>query len=354
MALSHEAPDRCPLQVSFTPEFAGRLRKHLRLDDRKDHNPHGGGNTYQLERALDEDMLITSVCWANSYYQPQKRYTDEWGVGWNSVEYETRFGKGRYTEITSHPLAENPAIHMYKPPDPTRPSLYKDSVEMIAAYRDEYWINGAVPTTIFETAWALRGLTQLLMDFIQDPDLAAHVLDIPLAYHKEAAVRLTKLGVDMIWLGDDVGAQSGMMMSPDTWRRFLKPRLADIIHAVKGVNPGVKVAYHSDGNIWPIIAELIEIGVDILNPVQPACMDPAEMKKRFGKNLCFWGTIDEQRTLPFGTPDDVRKEVLLRLKTIGRNGGLVIGPTHHVQLDTPIENLEAMIETIRNTPCGVK
>ena len=351
-ALGHEAPDRCPLQVSFTPEFAERLRKHLRLDDSKSHNPHGGGNTYQLERALDEDMLITSVCWANSYYQPQKRYTDEWGVGWDSVEYDTRFGKGRYTEICSHPLADTAVLDSYRAPDPTRPSLYEDARQMVAAYKTEYWINGAVPTTIFETAWALRGLPQLLMDFMEDPDLADRILDIPLGYHREAAVRLAKLGVDMIWFGDDVGTQSGMLMSPDTWRRFLKPRLADIIQAVKGVNPRVKVAYHSDGTIWPIIPELIDIGVDILNPVQPACMDPAEIKKRFGKNLCFWGTIDEQHTLPFGTSVDVRKEVLLRLKTIGKSGGLIIGPTHHVQLDTPVENLEELVRTVKSTPYG--
>jgi uroporphyrinogen-III decarboxylase len=153
----------------------------------------------------------------------------------------------------------------------------------------------------------------------------------------------------MIWIGDDVGTQRGMLMSPKHWRKFLKPRMENFIASLKAINPSVKVAYHSDGNIYPIIPELIEIGLDILNPIQPACMDPIKLKKDFGDRLCFWGSIDEQHTLPYGTTEDVQQEVRRRLGTIGINGGLIIGPTHHVQLDTPPENFWAMIDTIRNT-----
>jgi len=99
MALNHEEPDRCPLQVSFTPEFADRLRADMAIKGHKHHNPHGGGNTYELERALDEDMLLTSVGWANSYYMDDKPYVDEWGVGWEVHPYETPFGIGHYTEM---------------------------------------------------------------------------------------------------------------------------------------------------------------------------------------------------------------------------------------------------------------
>ena len=115
---------------------------------------------------------------------------------------------------------------------------------------------------------------------------------------------------------------------------------------LRAINPNIKIAYHSDGVIDPIIPDLIEIGLDVLNPIQPACMDPATLKERYGDKLCFWGTIDEQHTLPFGTPDDVRCEVRTRLDTIGEGGGLILGPTHHVQLDTPMENFRAMIEAI--------
>jgi uroporphyrinogen-III decarboxylase len=154
----------------------------------------------------------------------------------------------------------------------------------------------------------------------------------------------------MIWIGDDVGSQRTMLISPSMWRRFLKPRMANFISEIKSINPHLKVAYHSDGMIYQIIPELIEIGVDVLNPIQPACMDPARIKKEFGDRICFWGTIDEQNTLPFGTPEEVRGEVLLRLKTIGKDGGLILGPTHNVQLDTPMENFWAMIHTIHQSP----
>jgi uroporphyrinogen-III decarboxylase len=156
----------------------------------------------------------------------------------------------------------------------------------------------------------------------------------------------------MVWLGDDVGSQHEMLISPKMWRRYLKWRMANMIQELKAINPEVKVAYHSDGDIRRIIPELIEIGLDVLNPVQPACMDPAAIKKQYGDRLCFWGTIDEQQTLPFGTPEQVRAEVLERLRTVGQDGGLILAPTHHVQLDTPLENFRAMVETVQDTPYG--
>lgn len=350
MALAHEVPDRCPMQISFTPEFAVRLREDLGIEAGKLHNPHGGGNTYVLERTIGEDMLLTSVGWANSYYQDAASYTDEWGVTWDSQPYETPFGTGRYTEIVRHPLAADDAILQYQPPDPHRPELYAEAARVIHEHKDEYWIVGATVTTIFETAWALRGLQQILLDLVENPDLADAILEIPFRYHLTAAKKLVEMGVDMIWTGDDVGTQTGMLFSPRMWRRFLKPRMATFIAELKAINPRIVVAYHSDGDLRPIIPELIEIGLDVLNPIQPACMDPAELKRLYGDRLCFWGSIDEQYTLPMGTPDQVRAEVLERLRTIGKGGGLIIGPTHHVQLDTPLENFWAMVHTITQTP----
>jgi len=349
MALNHERPDRCPMQVSFTPEFAARLRADIELQGKQVHNPHGGGNTYELERSLGEDMLLTSVGWANSYYMDSKPYVDEWGIGWAVHPYETPFGQGHYTEIASHPLADAASIPAYIPPDPNRPELYLDSERMIRDFKDEYWIVGVTVTTIFETAWALRGLEQMLADMVIDPDLTDHILDIPFQYHLTAAKKLVELGVDMVWTGDDMGAQHKMMISPRMWRKYFKPRMATFISELKSINPNVKVAYHTDGNVEPIIAELIEIGLDVLNPVQPASMDPAEIKKQYGKQLSFWGTIDEQQTLPFGTPQDVANEVRQRLATVGYDGGLILAPTHHVQLDTPLENFWAMVNTIVHT-----
>lgn len=348
MALSHEQPDRCPMQISFTPEFALRLRKDIGQESVSSHNPHGGGNTYELEQWLDEDILLTSIGWANSYYQDDKAYTDEWGVGWDVFEYDTKFGKGYYTETVKHPLAEDSAIDSYQPPDPNRPQLYSGAQRVVKGFKDEYWIVGVTVCTIWETAWALRGLEQMLMDLVLNPELAERILEIPYRYHLAAAKKLVEMGVDMIWSGDDMGTQHSMYISPQRWRQYFKPRMANFISELKAINPEVKIAYHSDGNIYPIIGELIEIGLDVLNPIQPVCMDPAKVKKDFGKELCFWGTLDEQHTLPFGTPAGVEKEVKERLETIGKDGGLIIGPTHHVQLDTPLENFWTMVNAIKS------
>lgn len=345
--MNHEEPDRCPIQISFTPEFAERLRLDLNIGEQGEHNPHGLGNTYALELALEQDMLVTSVGWANSYYQTDGPYTDEWGVGWEWVAYETPFGTGRYTEMVRHPLADARALDDYVPPDPHRPQLYESPRQVIERYKDEYWIVGAVVTTVFETAWGLRGFEQLMIDLLSDPALAEAILDIPERYHLAAARRLTELGVDMIWVGDDVGAQHQMMISPAMWRRFFKPRMARFFEELRAINPELKIAYHSDGAIEPIIPDLIEIGLDVLNPIQPACMDPAALKRQYGDRLCFWGTIDEQKTLPFDTPQGVREEVRQRIETVGAGGGLILGPTHHVQLDTPLENFWAMVHEAR-------
>jgi uroporphyrinogen-III decarboxylase len=155
----------------------------------------------------------------------------------------------------------------------------------------------------------------------------------------------------MIWLGDDVGAQNAMLMSPRMWRTYFKPRLGSLIAGLREINPRIKIAYHSDGSIYPIIPDLIEIGVDVLNPIQPSSLDPLRLKKEYGRNLCFWGSLDIQQTLPLGSHEQVRDEVITRLHTLGREGGLVIGPTHNIQLDTPLENFWAMVQTIRDTPC---
>jgi uroporphyrinogen-III decarboxylase len=131
------------------------------------------------------------------------------------------------------------------------------------------------------------------------------------------------------------------------WRKYLKPRMADLIASLRAIKPDIKIAYHTDGVVYPIIPELIEIGVDVLNPIQPQSMDPVKLKQEYGGRLCFWGSLDIQQTIPFGTPEDVKREVITRLQTIGQGGGLLIGPTHNLQLDTPLENFWALVNTIR-------
>uniref|UniRef100_A0A7V4WL84 Uroporphyrinogen decarboxylase (URO-D) domain-containing protein n=1 Tax=Candidatus Caldatribacterium saccharofermentans TaxID=1454753 RepID=A0A7V4WL84_9BACT len=346
VALSHEEPDRVPITASFTPEFASRLRQHLGLPP-QDLNPHGGV-VHDLEEALGLDIIQYSVGIANSYYASSEDvYVCEWGITWKQVEYETPFGRGRYTEIARYPLSQDENIASYVPPDPHREELYAPLQEVLKRYGKDYFILGVTVCTIFEGAWYLRGLERLLMDMVTDEEKANAILDIPFYFHLEAAKRLVMMGVDGIWLGDDVGTQRGMLIAPDLWRKYLKPRMAVICSELKRLNPDIFIAYHSDGNIEPIIEDLIEIGIDVLNPVQPKAMDPAALKRRYGTRLSFWGTIDEQETLPFGTPDTVRREVQERIRVMAPGGGFIIAPTHHVQLDTPLENFLAFLEAAK-------
>ena len=188
-----------------------------------------------------------------SGYQDVESYQDEWGVTWQTIEYQTRFGKGKYTEPHGHPLADDRAIDTYSTPNPERPELYSEAERVIKEYKDEYWIVGVTPTTIFESAWGLRGYEQLMMDMAADPVKANLVLDFPYHYHRVVTQRLVKMGVDMIWLGDDVGGQHSMLMSPKMWRTYLKPRMAELIASLRLINPNIKIAYHTDGFVEPVI-----------------------------------------------------------------------------------------------------
>ncbi len=200
---------------------------------------------------------------------------------------------------------------------------------------------------IFETAWQIRGMEDMLMDFYEAPE-KAHCLHERICRQNEVmAERFARAGADIILYGDDVGTQTGMMMSPEIWREFLRPRLAREIRAAKRVNPEVLAWYHSDGDITSIIPELIEAGVDILNPIQPECVDPVALKREYGDRLAFWGTIGTQTTMPFGTPEDVRTAVREMIEKVGFDGGLVLAPTHVLEPEVPWENIEAFVDACR-------
>ncbi len=345
-ALDHLEPDRVPMVSSFTPEFASKLKKYFGLRDSLV-NPHGGIE-HDLEVRLGNDILQTAQGFANSYYQNfDHGYTDDWGIEWKIVGYQTSKGPGKYTEIANNPLSDDSCIESYLPPDPLDEKKYESSKKLVQDFGETHAIMGVIVCTVFETAWALRGLDKLMIDLALNEDTAQKILDIPFKYHLEAGKKLAGLGVDMIWTGDDVGGQNSMMISPQTWKKFLKPRMATIFEEVKKINKDIKIAYHSDGYIYPIIDDLIEIGLDVLNPVQPKSMDPNYLKKRYGKNLSLWGTIDIQHTLPFGTEQEVADEVKTRIKNLAPGGGFIIAPTHNVQIDTSIENFFAFWNTVK-------
>jgi len=207
--------------------------------------------------------------------------------------------------------------------------------------------------SVFERSWYLRGMEDLMMDLLTAPETAHWLFERTSAYQRFAAEQFARAEVDIVITGDDVAGQHGLLMKLSTWREFLKPRLAATVRRVKQARPGTFVFYHSDGNVEPIIPELIELGVDILNPVQPECMNPMAIKQKFGERLSFWGTVSVQQTMPLGTPEQVRAEVRSRIETVGRGGGFILAPAHVLGPETPWENIVAFFEAADKLPVPV-
>lgn len=233
-------------------------------------------------------------------------------------------------------------------PDVWADSRYAGLAEAIAAIHERGLAALLfLEMTVFEKAWRIRGFENLLADFILRPETAECLLDAVAVRTGHIAARYAAAGVDIIRLGDDIGAERSLLVRPAMWRRFLKPRLAAVIAAARKAKPDVLIFYHSDGEIEAVIPDLIEVGVDILNPIQPETLDVARLKRDFGDRLAFWGGIGVQTTLPFGTPGDVRAAVRRLITDAGRGGGLLVAPSHVVEPDVPWENIVALIEAVR-------
>ncbi len=331
IALSHEEPDRVPIYAGFTPEMEAALRSKF----------PGSGD---IGAFLGNDVVCSSVGVGNSFYMSEAmEYTCEWGISWRQVP----FSGGHYTEMVGHPLADERMIDKFVVPNPLDESRYEETQRILDAYRGTHWIAGNLRATVFECSWYLRGMENLLIDMVERKDTAHAIMDKVMEFSLAAGRRMIGLGIDMLWTGDDVGTQRAMLISPSLWREFLRPRYAHLIEEFRQENPSIVIAYHSDGDITPIIPELIELGVDVLNPVQPGCMDPVAIKARFGTKLSFIGGIDLQRTLPLGSVGDVRNEVRERIRTMGQGGGLILAPAHDVQPDTSIENILAFYDAAK-------
>lgn len=198
---------------------------------------------------------------------------------------------------------------------------------------------------MYEEAWQIRGYEEFLMDMLACPEIPEYILDVKMNRNILNAEAAARAGVDYITTGDDVANQRALMFSKDQWKRFLKSRWAKVYEKARSIKPDIQIWYHSDGDITEIIPDLIEIGVTILNPVQPECMDLAKLKREYGKDLVFDGTIGTQTTMPFGTPDDVRNRVREAKKEYGYDGALIISPTHVLEPEVPVENVLAFFET---------
>ncbi|MFC2076158.1 uroporphyrinogen decarboxylase family protein [candidate division KSB1 bacterium] len=246
--------------------------------------------------------------------------------------------------MVERPLRDKKNLSAYSCPDPREPWRYESVQYLISRYGKTHAIVGAMPCTLFEAAWYLRGYEKFLTDLACCKDFVDELLDKLYDFQLITGTRLAEAGVDIIWIGDDFGTQDSLIVSPETWRKFFKSRYASLIAAFKEIKPDVKVAYHSDGNIEPLLPEYIEIGVDIFNAVQPKSVDPARLKRKYGTNLAYWGTVDIQEVLPYGTPEEVSGEVALRIHTVGPGGGFILAPSHNFQPDVPLENMLAFYD----------
>jgi uroporphyrinogen decarboxylase len=200
---------------------------------------------------------------------------------------------------------------------------------------------------LFEAAWRLRGLENFMLDLIERPAWAHFLLDRLAELACRNAQTLANAGIDLLALDDDVGMPGTMMISPATWRQFFKPRLAAIIQAARAIKPDLRILYHSDGYFEPIVADLVEIGVNALNPLQPDHMDATRIRSRFGPQLALWGTVGRQSTFSFANPEEIRREVAHRVETLGR-AGLILCPAYDVdEPDIPWENVSAFLDAVR-------
>ena len=271
-------------------------------------------------------------------------YYDEFGVGYKkgSVAHFARFISPMrdYTtaaQVLSFPMDDFLADYRWE-----------DLGARIEAFKkeDKIVIGSGPGIQIFEPAWYLRGMENLLCDMLDNDEMAKACLDRIAELMYEIARRFALYGADVIIFGDDVGTERGMMMDPETWRKWLKPRLTKAIDAAKDINPKTLCYYHSDGDIHLIIDELIECGIDILNPVQPECMDPVEIYNKYHDRVTIWGAMGTQTTMPFGTVSDVKRKTNEMIEVSRNYGRLVLAPTHLLEPEVPLENVEAFVNTI--------
>jgi len=343
LALAHRETDRVPIAMvcaGINAPVRRKLERYL-------HDERGVSVDEYLAPLID----IKAV--GPAYVGPPlPAKTDMWGVRRKSVSY----GSGSYEEIDHYPLASAEApedLDGHRWPE-TAWFDYSSFPERIAAAQaDGEYCLMVMNGNIFETSWYMRGFERFMMDFALNPDLAHAILSRVTGFYVEHFTRVLQAAngeIDLIFTADDIGGQEGLLISLQMWEGFLKPyhtRLNRAIH-----EHGAKVIYHTDGAVMEAVPGLIDMGIDVLQALQfdARGMDPAVLKERYGNRLCFEGGVSVQRTLPFGTPEDVRNEVRHLIGVLGKDGGYVLGPSHAIQAGTPPENVVAMFDTAAHTP----
>jgi len=275
--------------------------------------------------------------------EPQRRWIDR-------DVYEDAFGcvwrVGNIPHIEGHRLA-SPSLRGYEWPDLTEDGYFRDAPEFLATHQD-FVTFCADAHGFYDRAWALRGLENLMVDLVLSPSFVHELFEALTEAHLGVVDRIAACGFEGIRFADDWGHQRGLLMGAERWRKFVRPGLERILGRARA--KGLIVLVHSCGDVSEIIPDLIDMGVQILNPLQPEAMDVLEVKRRYGKHLCLNGGISTQLTLPRGSVSDVRREVDACLRYLGHGGGYVVGPAKPIMAGVPPANAAALIDAILNQP----
>lgn len=352
-ALSHQRPDRTPTDGWFHTEVRDSLKSHYATNEWSEVLAHLGIEGWA---ELSPDLLPTDLPTDDvprpghasgeaAVWIDDQTYEDVWGVRF-------RLGSdGRYRQFLSGPLENIESVddlqgHAFlTAADIRRPHDYAGQVAKLKQSQRYVYANLENP---FRRLWHMRGYENALADYLLNTELLEALYDRFYAVETELALVAVRAGVDMIRIIGDIAMQDRIIVGPELWRRFDKPRMAALIGACRQVNPELSVFFHSDGKLTDLVDDLVEVGFTVINPIQPECMDPREVKRRWGDRITLHGCVSIQRTLPFGSVDDVRREVEELIDHCGRDGGLVLMPSNNIQPDTPIENILACYHTARD------
>jgi len=318
-------PPYVPWSFSFTVEAMETLRDHVGaegLDDYLQDHFLGLGDPI----GFFEDI-------------GRERVQDVFGVVWDrSVDKDIG--------IVVEPVLPEPTLAGYSMPDPLDDRFFSGIPEKISRYGDRYRIF-EIGFSLYERAWTLRGMENLLVDFCDHPGFVRDLLRTIADYNIRQVQEALRYDIDAVYFGDDWGQQHGLQMGPRLWREFLRPELARMFRAVR--DAGKFVCIHSCGDVDELFDDLVDIGLNCFNPFQPEVMDVTSLLPRYRGRLAFYGGLSTQRVLPYGTPAEVRAESE-RLLALGADGGYIFSPAHSVEGDVPLENMLVFIDAARAQP----
>jgi len=323
-SLMHKKTEYTPYNTELTGELQARLEGELGL---------GEGSFFSWAGNHIEKCSFEK----GEFIEPEI-YKDEYGVVWD------RSGVDKDIGIIHDYAFEKPDISLYEFPKVDKKEISKKCEKFFEDDRDTYKF-AKIGTTLFEQAWSLRGFQSLLMDFLLEEDFAQELFERIVDRHIEVLNIALEYDFDGVYFGDDYGQQSGMLMSPEIWRKFLKPQLKVLFDKAK--TKGKAVCLHSCGDISKVLPDLIEIGLDIYQTVQPEIYDLRKLKGDFGDDLSFFGAISTQRDLPFKKPHEIKRIVNETMGMLGESGGYIAAPTHKITGDTPVENVVALVEAFK-------